>query len=77
MRYVLLVMSWITDIAIAVAIVVVWGIPIYEGAPIGTFIFVGMLTFLALKQHKKTGGLENWKPKEVKKYLVNAKSYGL
>lgn len=77
MRYVLLIMSWIADVVIAIAIAVVWFIPISEGASIGIFVFVGALTLLGLKAHKKAGGLENWKSNEIKKYLVNAKTYGL
>jgi len=77
MRYVLLGMSWIGDIIFVIMLTIVWYIPISEGASMGTFILIGVLTWSGLKAHKKNGGLENWKPKEIKKYLVNAKIYGL
>lgn len=76
MRYLLLGMAMLSDIALFLALIVVWSFGI-RFLHLGGLIILLFISSLALRSWKDSGGFDNWKKSEIKKFLTNAQEYGL
>ncbi len=74
MRYVLQAMVMLGDVLLVVAIIIVllFGYNHRETLPVVAVILVAVWI-----EWRNTGGISNWRPLEIRKFMMNARTYGL